>query len=617
MRYYTYDIKDKIKKAKVGLLACSLLLFGLSFQTANAQERVEVEPDDYPAEVGALNLAIEEHGGDVIYVLQNGATYWMDAVLNYDHNLHIEAAEYPTDNPPILRQAVDLEGNSRWISAYEGDITAKGVFMLAMDDLGGMAQNQLSNAEGGYNLYQYCYFMAGFNYFFWNNAGQTSYRIEDTYFANFGRNTSTSNQRLFSTRGNDVDSVIVRNSTIYQFGNRIYDERGGTVDYFLFEHNTVVNHGFTGARTQGPFDMGIFNTMIVKNNLFRNVNVIGSWESEEVAGEDGHYYEGPRYYDEISWFDIDPLPEGTEGSDSDRTIVIKNNNFGGFPDEAYIDLWAEFSTDDPDREITGDGARPWGTDPQWLEDNPDITAEDEEWASRDTIPLIRVKSPIANVTLQQWIDEEASWVTFENNLDEQVALEDMPDDVVDYARQAWFGGTELHHYDRWESISADNNTRYFHPAPGTPTETTGNTGEWFRQLAISDESSPSFSHAENGYPLGNLNYYPELKEKWANGEVLTSAEEEIEIVDNFGLIGNYPNPFNPTTNIAFELNNQSAVILQVFNILGQKVTTMDLGRMNKGIHEVSFNGSEFSSGIYIVRLQSGNQIDTHRITLIK
>ncbi len=607
--------KTKKQSITFGVIATLILFMGIHHQTAYAQDRITVVPDNFPLEVGSLNLAIEENGGDVIYVLQNGATYWTDQTLDYDHDLHFEAEEFPSDNPPIIRVAVDELGEGRDLSGYLGDVTAKGIFFYGKSDLGTKGHSQRNYGEGAYLHYQYCYFMDGNNYFFRNEAANTSFRIEDSRFGNFGRHTSVTNQRLFSTRGNEVDSIIVVNNTLYQVGNRIYDERGGFVDYFHFEHNTVVNHGTSGTRTQGPFDMGVFNTLIVKNNLFRNINVVGAWESAEVAGEDGHYYEGPRYYEDKSWFEIDAFPEGMDASDSERTIIITHNNFGGFPDEEYIQLWSEFS--DPNRTPEGRGDAPWGTDPDWLANNPDVSDEDPEWANRDTIPLIRVKAPVANVVLQEWIDSGEPWVTFENNLDYRVELEDMPDDMVEYAEVVWYGGTKPHHYDRWDAISDDEDNRFFNPTAGTPNNPDENTAAWFRYMPIIDQNTPSFTHAENGYPLGNLNYYPELRERWEAGEVITSIEQVDERPADFRLVGNYPNPFNPTTNIVFELADASDVTLQVYNVLGQRVATMELGAMSTGQHEATFDGSSLTSGVYMVRMQAGSHVRTMQMTLVK
>jgi hypothetical protein len=72
----------------------------------------------------------------------------------------------------------------------------------------------------------------------------------------------------------------------------------------------------------------------------------------------------------------------------------------------------------------------------------------------------------------------------------------------------------------------------------------------------------------------------------------------------FALLQNYPNPFNPSTTITFELPEASAVSLNVYNILGQLVTTVAEGYFEAGSHIVEFTGSDLPSGIYFYELKT-------------
>jgi len=72
---------------------------------------------------------------------------------------------------------------------------------------------------------------------------------------------------------------------------------------------------------------------------------------------------------------------------------------------------------------------------------------------------------------------------------------------------------------------------------------------------------------------------------------------------NFVLMQNYPNPFNPSTTIKFELPNSSVVKLSVYDMLGREVSVLEKERRDAGVHEVTFDGSGLSSGVYFYRLQ--------------
>ena len=83
------------------------------------------------------------------------------------------------------------------------------------------------------------------------------------------------------------------------------------------------------------------------------------------------------------------------------------------------------------------------------------------------------------------------------------------------------------------------------------------------------------------------------------------------------LVQNYPNPFNPTTTIRYTLANQLAVRLEIYSILGQRVAILVDGREQAGVHDVRFDGSGLSSGVYICRLTAGPSIRFIKLVLTK
>jgi hypothetical protein len=75
------------------------------------------------------------------------------------------------------------------------------------------------------------------------------------------------------------------------------------------------------------------------------------------------------------------------------------------------------------------------------------------------------------------------------------------------------------------------------------------------------------------------------------------------IPTKYAVYQNYPNPFNPTTNIAFDLPQQSTVTLKVYNMLGQEVATiLNHEAMDAGANEINFDATRFSSGVYFYRI---------------
>ena len=93
--------------------------------------------------------------------------------------------------------------------------------------------------------------------------------------------------------------------------------------------------------------------------------------------------------------------------------------------------------------------------------------------------------------------------------------------------------------------------------------------------------------------------------------------DQAILPDGFHLEQNYPNPFNPTTEISFSIPVAGHVTIDVFNIMGQKVTTLLDRYMQPGTHEVTWNANNVSSGVYFYRLTSGDLTKTKKMTLLK
>jgi hypothetical protein len=89
------------------------------------------------------------------------------------------------------------------------------------------------------------------------------------------------------------------------------------------------------------------------------------------------------------------------------------------------------------------------------------------------------------------------------------------------------------------------------------------------------------------------------------------------IPESFELAQNYPNPFNPSTQISYSLPTAGDVTITVFNVLGQKVTTLVDGQKEAGVHIVEFDGSSFSSGMYFYRIDTENFSDTKKMVMLK
>ncbi len=101
------------------------------------------------------------------------------------------------------------------------------------------------------------------------------------------------------------------------------------------------------------------------------------------------------------------------------------------------------------------------------------------------------------------------------------------------------------------------------------------------------------------------------------GDHITDVEEHREIQTEFKLSKNYPNPFNPLTQIAYSVPKSGYISLKVYNLLGQEVATLFEGVRHAGNYVVTFDGRELSGGVYLYQLKANKFIETKKLILLK
>ena len=91
---------------------------------------------------------------------------------------------------------------------------------------------------------------------------------------------------------------------------------------------------------------------------------------------------------------------------------------------------------------------------------------------------------------------------------------------------------------------------------------------------------------------------------WVNGNApfKTLPSDLVVLPKDFKLSNNYPNPFNPSTQIKFEVPETAEVSIKVYNIMGQEVATLVNQAVQAGFHVTNFKADNLSSGVYIARL---------------
>jgi len=172
---------------------------------------------------------------------------------------------------------------------------------------------------------------------------------------------------------------------------------------------------------------------------------------------------------------------------------------------------------------------------------------------------------------------------------------------------------------RWETASEQDNERFEieRRVAGSLWRTVGEVPG-----AGTSAESHSYSFVDR-YVSDGIPYSYRLTAVELNGTRTVIYETESPImtvaaeVFAYQLHANWPNPFNPTTAITYDLKESGTVFLRVFDVLGREVAVLVEGDQNAGRHTVTFDGSSLSSGIYFYRLDAGGFTDTKKMVLMK
>ncbi|MEP1306905.1 MAG: alpha-amylase family glycosyl hydrolase [Balneola sp.] len=151
-----------------------------------------------------------------------------------------------------------------------------------------------------------------------------------------------------------------------------------------------------------------------------------------------------------------------------------------------------------------------------------------------------------------------------------------------------------------------------------PLTTTGDftqTGTWYDYFAGTEYQVNSTDQSITLQP-GEFKVF--TTKEFETPDISVSNEvTDLDTPAEFKLYNNYPNPFNPSTQIEFDVAKTGMVKLEVFDILGRKVATLVNGQKTAGTYSVTFDASSLSSGVYITRFIAGNNIQVQKMTLLK
>jgi hypothetical protein len=102
-----------------------------------------------------------------------------------------------------------------------------------------------------------------------------------------------------------------------------------------------------------------------------------------------------------------------------------------------------------------------------------------------------------------------------------------------------------------------------------------------------------------------------------NSLIVDIKQKTNVLPTEFNLYQNYPNPFNPETNIKFEIPKTQFVKISVYDIIGREIRTLVNAELQAGSHNIRFNSSGISSGVYFYKIESGEFVDVKKLIINK
>ena len=593
----------------IALLISSSVLFA---QTESRGDTLLIGPLNSSGEpLGALNEAIKADTANGerahnVYKLQRNAQYILTEVIQADFPLVI-VADTPDDanRPPIIRCGIKEDGSTvnLWWQLFNG-ATFKNVWMSGVNIDGTGPINWISqevNSTGKTYSYDGC--IIEFPYTWWSLYADwglnNSYILTNCIFQYIGNPTGANwNGAVFV--GGTMDTVIIRNSTFFDFGCFAYN---GQPYYLEIDHNSFINCMMHPIMSHGKV-IGKYT-----NNLFVNCHAFSD-DYDEISRHHDCEVKGLMNYAETQWNKqlLDSLygPGGVYGKSYDPNedgqltegeLVWELKNNVWWYTQPVKDYWAMF-----DAVVEN----PWMNNYNQAMFESHSLTENWIWNLKkyiwaDSAGVI-VENPssfdglhIVDSTVVAVTHEPFKYFIEENTMNVDPGIIDMNgcDDLLAQncinIRTEWSGGTVT-------------NPVNFHGVSDYLAFT------WPLNYDLSYTNSALENAGTDGKPIGSLQWWP----------TYTDVKDKEEAVPNaFVLEQNYPNPFNPATTIRYSIARNANVKLTVYTILGAEVATLVDKAQVAGDYEVSFAAANLSSGVYFYQLKAADQTSTRKMIVMK
>ncbi|MBN2089898.1 T9SS type A sorting domain-containing protein, partial [candidate division KSB1 bacterium] len=497
-----------------------------------------------------------------VYRLQRGGYYLLNGTITGNGSpLRIVAAKGPGPKPILISTADETGSSSRYFRPGV-DAEWRGLYISGIDNLGNQVQNNTFrlDKEGGRYIIDDCVVDGDAQSIIRIDADRQRVFVTNCIFSNSYLLSDPANGRLMDTRGNLTDTLFVQNCTFFNNTHDLIRNGGGIIKYFVWDHITFDKAGAWDATIES--DRNVYSQLT--NNLIMNY----AWEGRELMSEDSTGG---------CLCPVDSLDADDIATEAER-LYITSNNVRGYSDA--IKAWID---------------------------------------SKDSLQI----APWMDAPGKFFYDTFKNFI-FANNIEENVAYSDAPpnDLAIAFAE---------HRFNDDRANNGNPEIRIDRNGWGTLTEAPTSFGPADDEYDFDYAATyAAYTHAVGGFPAGDLNWFPDKKAEWiAAGKPsvdpnLTSVEKGNQMaLRQFDLTQNYPNPFNPSTMIEYRLDVAGTVNLMIYNVLGQQVRSL-IHAENRaaGSHNIRWDGQndagfQVPGGMYIYRLQVGDQIKTRKMLLLK
>lgn len=223
-----------------------------------------------PGPAGTLNQAIANNPSITTFILKRDFPYLLSGELNISSPITIKAEPGPGKRPILLYAPPSGAPNIDQIIRTSANLRLEGLHLTNRDNLAGISQRMIRTTADNLRIETHdCIF---------DDSGQTAFRLDgknnkiyvtNCYASRMGQPNNPDNGRFIDDRGNDVDSVVIENSAIYNVTSRIYRNGGSLVNYMRIEGSTFMNS------MQRGFEVLKVREFVFLNNICADLHING------------------------------------------------------------------------------------------------------------------------------------------------------------------------------------------------------------------------------------------------------------------------------------------------------------------------------------------------------